>query len=70
MREVKGAKLMSKIYRNPEFKEPVWMCLECKNEFATNYSLRRHMRLVHGAPKTLIEKGKDGVMRGGQCTEL
>lgn len=52
------------MYRNPEPEEAVWLCVQCNREFATNYSLRRHMRLIHHAPRTLIERGEDGVMRG------
>ena len=53
-----------RIYQNPEMDEPVWLCDPCQKVFATNYSLRRHMRLIHKAPKTLIRIDATGVRRG------
>jgi hypothetical protein len=53
-----------KTYQNPILDEPEWLCVPCQKTFATNYSLRRHMRLIHDAPQTLIEEGDEGVMYG------
>ncbi len=57
-------KTPKKIYQNPEMDEPTWLCVPCQKTFATNYSLRRHMRLVHEAPRTEVKVGNDGVMYG------
>ncbi len=53
-----------KIYQNPVIKKKTWFCVKCEKTFATNYSLRRHIGIVHKAPRTLIEKVDDGVMHG------
>lgn len=53
-----------KTYQNPIIKEPVSLCIRCNKTFANLYSLRRHMALIHDAPRTLVEVGKDGVRRG------
>ena len=53
-----------RIYSNPIVNEPTWCCEVCRRAFANNYSLRRHMRLIHNAPRTIVEVGDDGIMRG------
>ena len=53
-----------RIYQNPVMNEPTWFCVRCQKTFATNYSLRRHMGLIHRAPRTVVEAGDDGVMYG------
>ena len=60
----KKKRISQELYVNPLLNEPVWLCADCQKTFATNYSLRRHMRLVHDAPKTMIKKTDEGVMEG------
>lgn len=54
----------SRIYENPVINEPVWYCVLCNRTFANNFSLRRHMRLIHNAPRTEVEIGDDNIMYG------
>jgi hypothetical protein len=56
--------MSKKIYQNPIMYEPTWLCVHCDRTFVTCYSLRRHMRLVHKAPKTLVKIDGKGVRRG------
>ena len=57
-------KKLKKIYQNPIKNEPTWLCVPCQKTFATNYSLRRHMRLIHAVPRTEVEVGANGIMYG------
>jgi len=52
------------IYDNPIIQEPIWRCVPCQSNFANLYSLRRHMRLIHNAPRTLVRIDDDGVRHG------
>ena len=52
------------IYENPTFIQRTWICVSCDQTFANLYSLRRHMRLIHHAPRTLVYDVGDGIMHG------